>query len=59
MELVREVIENNSNISEAARKYRLKISTAKLILKRYKEEGTFFESRKNRRERVNHQNYLT
>jgi len=49
MELVREVIENNSIISEAARKYGLKLSTAKLILKRFKEEGTFFESRKDRK----------
>jgi len=47
--LVKEVIQNNSIISEAARKCGLKLSTAKLIFKRYKEEGTFFESRKDRK----------
>jgi transposase len=36
------VIEDGTIISEAARRLGVKLSTAKLILKRFKEEGTFF-----------------
>jgi transposase len=44
-QLVKEVIENNQLISKAAKKLNLKLSTAKLIVKRYREEGSFFESK--------------
>lgn len=39
------VLEKNQLISKAAKKLNLKLSTAKLIIKRYKEDGTFFESK--------------
>jgi len=39
-------------VAKAARKIGIKISTAKLILKKYREEGTFFEKIKDRKERI-------
>jgi transposase len=40
------------SISKAARILGLKASTAKLIVKRYREEGTFFESKNSRARRL-------
>jgi transposase len=42
----------NTSISKAARILGLKSSTAKLIVKRYKDEGTFFESKTSREKRI-------
>lgn len=39
-------------IAEAARLLKIKYSTAKLIVKRYKDDGTFFESRQLKRKRL-------
>lgn len=38
-------MEKNQLVSKAAKKLGLRLSTAKLIIKRYKDEGTFFESK--------------
>lgn len=35
-------MEKGMALSKAARRYNIKLSTAKLILKRYKETGQFF-----------------
>lgn len=37
------VIEKSYSIGKAAARLKLKLSTAKMIVKRYKDEGTFFE----------------
>lgn len=39
-------------MSKTAKKLSLRLSTAKLIVKRYKEEGTFFESKVERSKRL-------
>lgn len=39
-------------ISSASKRLGLKLSTAKLIVKRYKDEGTFFEAKRSKDKRV-------
>lgn len=39
-------------MSKTAKKLSLRLSTAKLIVKRYKDEGTFFESKVERAKRL-------
>jgi transposase len=43
-------------IIKAAKELGMKYSTAKLIYKRYREEGTFFENIKDRNERMRLEN---
>jgi transposase-like protein len=51
--LVRLVISKGFSIGKAARKTRVKLSTAKMIVKRFRTSGDFFESKKDRAERQN------
>jgi transposase len=39
------VLESGMSIIKAAKRLKIKQSTAKLILNKFKEEGTFFEKR--------------
>ena len=47
------MINKRWTICGAARKLSIKISTAKLIVKKYKEEGAFFEKRDDKIVRLN------
>lgn len=55
MELARLVLEECLSIGKSAKKVGIKLSTAKLIIKKYREEGTFFESRKDKQNRLKNQ----
>lgn len=50
---VRGVLSEGLSISQAAKKYNIKLSTAKLIFKKYRETGMFFPKKIDRR-RINH-----
>lgn len=52
MELASLVLEESLSIGKSAKKVGIKLSTAKLIMKKYREEGTFFESRKDKKDRL-------
>ena len=43
--LVNLVLSQQSSIAKAARKLMIKVSTAKLIIRRFKQTGTFFEKK--------------
>lgn len=45
MKLTSMVIDEGHSIARAAKKLNLKSSTAKLIMKRYRETGTFYQKR--------------
>jgi hypothetical protein len=49
--LVREVMEEKRSLMLTAERLRIKLSTAKVILKRYKTKGTFFETKNDQRKR--------
>lgn len=51
--LVQEVIEEERSLSKTAQKLGIKLSTAKVIIKRFKEEGTFFQKKKDKEIRNN------
>jgi transposase len=51
--LVDLVISMGFSIGRAARKLKVKLSTAKMIVKRYRVRGDFFESKRLRAERLN------
>jgi transposase len=52
MQLIEEVLNKSTPISIISKKLDIKLSTAKLIVKKYKEEGCFFEKRSSRLERL-------
>ena len=45
--------EGQRPLSKVAKSLGVKLSTAKVIVKRFKEEGTFFQAKKNRKEKEN------
>jgi transposase len=45
------VVDEERSISKSAKKLGIKLSTAKLIIKKYKESGSFFEKKKDRENR--------
>jgi transposase len=45
---VHDVLEDDRSLSKTANKLGIKLSTAKAIVKRYKEEGSFFETKRER-----------
>ena len=47
MQLVELVVKSNKSISKAAKMLSIKLSTAKLIVKRWRDDGTFFQSKAN------------
>lgn len=49
------VIDDSLSIAKSAKKVGIKLSTAKLIIKKYKQEGTFFESRTEKKKRIENQ----
>jgi transposase len=49
------VVEDDRSLSKTAKKLGIKVSTAKAIVKRYKEHGTFFEIKKDREARMQEQ----
>jgi len=52
MKLVDMVINKQIPVSKASKKLEIKLSTAKLILKKFKEESSFFESRAQKKKRI-------
>jgi len=52
IKLTHYVIEREMSIAKAARKLNIKLSTAKLIIRKYKLEGTYFEKIDQRRARL-------
>ena len=51
-QLIKMVVEDDKHINKAAKKLGIKYSTAKLIIKKYKETGTFFVKRKPTKEEL-------
>jgi hypothetical protein len=45
-------LEDSWSIAKSAKKVGIRLSTAKLIIKKYKEEATFFESRREKSKRI-------
>lgn len=50
-QLIYSVIEDDRSISKTAKKLGIKLSTAKVILKRYKTDGSFFETKADKQKR--------
>ncbi len=50
---MQEVIEDERSLSKTAQKLGIKLSTAKVIIKRFKEEGTFFQKKEDKEIRSN------
>jgi transposase len=50
--LVKLVLDCGHSIGQASKKLKIKLSTAKMIVKRFRTDGTFFETRKQKLERL-------